>query len=227
VEELFYTLFSQLPGTESGTQVSLYALSALLSVVACILLAHRNDLGWWAQILAVFAGPLVIAMQYDMLFLIYAIPALLVGVFGLWRFSRYSFQGKFTRQVTRSPLSLAAIITTVLGIAVLTALHLGEMLTTGFAFTAGTGTIWVSYITEAAVLMAFFLVAQGIRSGWLLMALASAVYVATLFTNNPAFALLFVWVFMVIASLYAWFMWRVLPRREATAQLADHQAVTE
>ncbi|MGP9650015.1 hypothetical protein ACT3TP_05960 [Glutamicibacter sp. AOP38-B1-38] len=222
MEELFYTLFSQLPGTDSGMQVALFSLSALLSVVACALLAHRNDLGWWAQILAVFAGPLVIAMQYDTLFLVYAIPSLLIGVFGLWRFSRYKFQGKFTRQVLRAPLGLSAIIAAALGVAVLTALHLGEMLTTGFAFTAGTGTIWVSYLTEAVVLVSFALIACGIRAGWLLMALASAVYVATLFANNPAFALLLVWVFMVIAALYAWFMWRTLPRRDS----ADHAGGT-
>ncbi|WP_404286394.1 hypothetical protein [Glutamicibacter arilaitensis] len=215
MEELFYTLFSQLPGTDSGMQVALFSLSALLSVVACALLAHRNDLGWWAQILAVFAGPLVISMQYDALFLVYAIPALLIGVFGLWRFSKYEFQGKFTRLVLRAPFGITAIIYAVIGVAVLTALHLGEMLTTGFAFTAGTGTIWVSYLTEAVVLISFALVACGVRAGWLLMALASAVYVATLFANNPAFALLLVWVFMFIASLYAWFMWRTLPRRNS------------
>lgn len=229
VEELFYNLFSQLPGTESGMQVALYSLSALLSVIACILLAHRNDLGWWAQIIAVFAGPLVIALQYDMLYLIYAVPALLIGILGLWRFSRFKFAGKFTRQVSRAPLSVPAIVWSVVGIVVLTALHLGEMLTTGFAFTAGTSTIWISYVTEAAIYVAFALVAFGIRSGWLLMAVASGVYVATLFANNPALALLFVWVFMVLASLYAWFMWRTLPRRasEEAALVAEAEAVTE
>ncbi|WP_279402875.1 hypothetical protein [Arthrobacter sp. JCM 19049] len=44
MEELFFNLFSQLPGTQSGTQVALFSLSALLSVIACLLLAHRNDL---------------------------------------------------------------------------------------------------------------------------------------------------------------------------------------
>ncbi|GAB3618926.1 hypothetical protein GCM10027417_01860 [Glutamicibacter endophyticus] len=220
MEELFFSLFSQSPGTDSGTQVALYSLSAVLSVIACFMLAHRNDLGWWAQILSAFAGPLVIAMQYDMMLLLYGIPALLIGVFGLWRFSRFEFQGKFTRKVTRAPLTVGSAVLAVLGVATLTAAHMGEMLSTGFIFTPGTSTIWISFITEAVVLISFALIACGIRLGWLTMAAAAAVYVATLFNNNPAFALLGVWVFMVIAAVYGFFSWRNLPIRNEQPQVA-------
>ncbi|MCW4464054.1 nicotinamide mononucleotide transporter [Glutamicibacter sp. MNS18] len=217
MEEIFFNLFSQLPGTESGTQVALFSLSALLSVVAALLLAHRNDLGWWAQMLAVFAGPLVIALQYDLTLLSYALPYFALAAFGLWRFSRFEFQGKFTRKVTLGRFGLMPIILTVLGVLGLTALHLGEMLTTGFAFTAGTSVIWLSFVSEALVVTSFALIACGLRPGWLLMALASLVYVVTIFNSNPALALLGTWVFMVLASVYGWFAWRGLPTRGESA----------
>lgn len=226
MEEIFFSLFSQLPGTESGTQVALFSLSALLSVIAALLLAHRNDLGWWAQMLAVFAGPMVIALQYDLMLLTYALPYFVLAVFGLWRFSRFEFQGKFTRQVTLGRFGVQPIILTLLGVAVLTALHLGEMLTTGFAFTPGTSVIWLSFLSEALVITSFALIACGLRPGWLLMALASLVYVVTIFNNNPALALLGTWVFMLLASLYGWRAWRALPARsaEASAVSAAHEA---
>lgn len=221
MEELFYNLFSQLPGTESGTQVALFSLSALLSVIAALLLAHRNDLGWWAQMLAVFAGPLVIALQYDLMLLTYALPYFALAAFGLWRFSRFEFQGKFSRKVTLGRFGILPMIMTVLGVLALTALHLGEMLTTGFAFTPGTSVIWISFLCEALVITSFALIACGLRPGWLLMALASLVYVVTIFNNNPALALLGAWVFMVLASLYGWWAWRVLPKRGQDAAAAD------
>lgn len=215
MEELFFNLFSQLPGTESGTQVALFSLSALLSVCAALLLAHRNDLGWWAQMLAVFAGPMVIALQYDLMLLTYALPYFALAIFGLWRFSRFEFQGKFTRKVTLGNFGVAPIILTLIGVLALTALHLGEMLTTGFAFSSGTSVIWLSFVSEALVITSFALIACGLRPGWLLMALASAVYVVTIFNNNPALALLGTWVFMFLASLYGWWAWRALPKRSA------------
>lgn len=221
MEELFFNLFSQLPGTQSGTQVALFSLSALLSVIACLLLAHRNDLGWWAQMLSVFAGPLVIALQYDLKLLIYALPYFILAAFGLWRFSRYEFQGKFTRKVTLGTFGPGAWALSVVLVAVLTALHLGEMLTSGFAFTAGTSVIWVSFLAEALVITSFVLIACGWRPGWLLMALGSLAYVVAIFSNNPALALLGTWVFMVLASLYGWWAWRKLPRRtDAAAEAA-------
>ena len=49
----------------------------------------------------------------------------------------------------------AHIMNGVILVAVLTALHLGEMLTSGFAFTAGTSVIWVSFLSEALVITSF------------------------------------------------------------------------
>jgi len=63
------------------------------------------------------------------------------------------------------------------------------------------------------VITAFVLVACGIRAGWLLIALGSLGYTATIFANDPALAILGIWVFMVIASLYGWWAWRRLPKR--------------
>ena len=110
MDELFYNLFSQAPGTDSGTQVSLFAVSALLSCIAMVLLARRNDLGWWAQILAVFAGPTVVALQYEISMLFYAVPAMLAAAFGLWRFSKFEMAGRFGRKVIRREFSVKSLL---------------------------------------------------------------------------------------------------------------------
>ena len=211
MDELFYNLFTQAPGTDSGTQVALFALSALLSCIAMVVLARRNDLGWWAQILAVFAGPLVIALQYEASLLFYAVPALLAAAFGLWRFSRFGISGRFGRKVIQRGFSTKSLLLGILMVLVLTALRMGRMLTTGFIFTDGTSSLWISFAAEAALVVALVGIACGYRWAWLASAISAIVYVALLFDTNPALALLGVTVFQALAGIYGWFAWRNLP----------------
>lgn len=211
MDELFYNLFSQAPGTDSGTQVALFAVSALLSCIAMVVLARRNDLGWWAQILAVFAGPLVIALQFESSLLLYAVPALLAAAFGLWRFSRFENAGRFGRKVIRHGFSISSLLAGVVLVLVFTALRMGRMLTSGFIFTEGTGSLWISFAAEAALVVALIGIACGYRWAWLASTVSAVVYVAVLFGSNPALALLGVTVFQALAGIYGWFAWRNVP----------------
>ena len=211
MDELFYNLFTQAPGTDSGTQVALFAVSALLSCIAMVVLARRNDLGWWAQILAVFAGPLVIALQFEASMLLYAVPALLAAAFGLWRFSRFENSGRFGRKVIQRGFSIKSLLAGILLVLAFTALRMGRMLTTGFIFTEGTASLWISFAAEAALVVALIGIACGYRWAWLASTVSAIVYVALLFDTNPALALLGVTVFQALAGIYGWFAWRNMP----------------
>ena len=221
MDELFYNLFSQAPGTDSGTQVSLFAVSALLSCIAMVLLARRNDLGWWAQILAVFAGPVVVSLQYEISMLVYAIPAMGAAAFGLWRFSKYELSGRFGRAVIRRGFSVKSLLVGLGLFLVFGALRLGRMLTTGFIFGEGTTAVLVSLLAEAALVVALIGIACGYRWAWLAASASGIVYVAVLFGSNPALALLGVTVFQVLAGLYGWFVWRDLPTAESPVAEAE------
>ncbi|MFL4474641.1 nicotinamide mononucleotide transporter [Paeniglutamicibacter sp. MACA_103] len=215
MDELFYNLFSQAPGTDSGTQVALFAVSALLSCIAMVVLARRNDLGWWAQILAVFAGPLVIALQFEASMLLYAVPALLAAAFGLWRFSRFENSGRFGRKVIQRGFGINSLLVGALLVLVFTALRMGPMLTSGFIFTDGTASLWISFVAEAALVVALIGIACGYRWAWLAGTVSAIVYVAVLFGTNPALALLGVTVFQALAGIYGWFAWRNVPTENA------------
>lgn len=224
MDELFYNLFSQAPGTDSGTQVSLFAVSTLLSCIAMVFLARRNDLGWWAQILAMFAGPLVVALQYESSMLFYAVPALLAAAFGLWRFSKFEMAGRFGRNVVRRGFSVKSLLAGLALLLVFGALRLGRMLTTGFIFGGGTAALVVSLLAEAALVVALIGIACGYRWAWLAASAAGVAYVAVLFGSNPALALLGVTVFQVLAGLYGWFVWRELPSVATAAEDAAADA---
>lgn len=221
MDELFYNLFSQAPGTDSGTQVSLFVLGSLLSCIAMLLLARRNDLGWWAQILAIFAGPAVVALQFEASMLIFAVPALLAAAFGLWRFSKFEISGRFHRKVVRREFSTKSLLVGVALLALFSALRMGPMLTTGFIFTNGNNGLIVSLVAEAGLVVALIGVACGYRWAWLAASISSIAYIAVLFGSNPAFALLGVTVFQLLTSLYGWFFWRDLPTAASISADAD------
>ncbi|GAA3702809.1 hypothetical protein GCM10022377_15530 [Zhihengliuella alba] len=215
MDQIFSTLFNQPLGTDTALQVALSALSTLLTAVALMLLAHRNDLGWWVQILAAFAGPLVIALTFGYEGLLSAVPSLVVAAYGLWRFSRFTLHGRFTREVVRAPLHLRQFGWG-LGVAVvLTALGLGQMLTSGFVFQAGTANIWIAYGCAAVISAALVGVANGVRWAWLAAAAAGVVNVGVLLAGgDPALGTLFALVLLALGALYGWFVWGALPVAE-------------
>jgi hypothetical protein len=218
VDDLFYSLFGQASGTATGTQVALYAAGSLLTCIALLLLARRNDLAWWAQILAVFAGPLTIALLYGYEGLISAVPKMAVAAYGLWRFSKYPLVGKFGREVEVRGFSLRSLAWGLVLTVAFTALALGPMLTTGFIFSDLTTALWLSLLLESVVVAALVGIANGVRWAWLAIAGSGAAYIAVLFGTNPALATLGLLVFQVLAALYGWWAWRPLPAEAATAE---------
>nr|WP_256449176.1 nicotinamide mononucleotide transporter [Paeniglutamicibacter quisquiliarum] len=190
----------------------------MLSCIAMVVLARRNDLGWWAQILAVFAGPLVIALQFEASMLLYAVPAMLAAAFGLWRFSRFDNSGRFGRKVIQRGFGAKPLLIGALLVVVFTALRMGRMLTSGFIFTDGTAALWISFAAEAALIVSLIGIACGYRWAWLASTAAAIAYVAVLFGTNPALALLGVTVFQALAGIYGWFAWRNVPTERAVTE---------
>ncbi|GER22484.1 hypothetical protein NCCP1664_09810 [Zafaria cholistanensis] len=211
MDDLFYSLFGQAPGTDSGTQVALYAAGSLLTCIALLLLARRSDLAWWAQILAVFAGPLTIALLYGYEGLISAVPKMAAAAYGLWRFSKYPLVDKFGREVEVRGFSLRSLAWGLALTAAFTALALGPMLTTGFIFSDLTTNLWLSLLLESVVVVALVGLAHGVRWAWLAVAASGAAYIAVLFGGSPALATLGLLVFQILAALYGWWAWRPVP----------------
>ncbi|GHD03271.1 nicotinamide mononucleotide transporter [Zhihengliuella salsuginis] len=210
MDELFSTLFNQPFGSDSGTQVALAAISTLLTAVALMLLAHRNDLGWWVQILAVFAGPLVLALSFGYEGLVFAVPALAIAAYGLWRFSSFDLRGRFTRDVGRAPFALPQLVWGAVLALLLTAAQWGPFLFNGYAFQPSTGRIWLAYAATAVVTAALVGVANGVRFAWLAVVAGSAASVATLFSGTPAFGTLLALVLQLLVAGYGYFVWGAL-----------------
>lgn len=184
----------------------------LLVFVSAILLAHRNDLGWWTLILSVFVGPMISALQYDLLGLIYAIPLLLLPIFGLWRFSQFKLNGKFTREVTKTPVTLWSAVGMVVGLILLVALRFGPFLFNS-GFLTATPEVWVMYFADAAIFASFVMIARGVREGWLLLAVAAIADLVVYFLISPMLGMLGLYVFIALAAAYGYFLWRgLLPR---------------
>ncbi|WP_309082234.1 nicotinamide mononucleotide transporter [Zhihengliuella sp.] len=220
MDQIFSTLFNQPLGSDSALQVALSALSTLLTAVALMLLAHRNDLGWWVQIVAVFAGPLIIALTFGYEGLLSAVPSLAVAAYGLWRFSRFALRGRFTRNALRAPLRPRQFGWGLVLAVLLTALGLGQMLTSGFVFQSGTASIWIAYGCAAVIGAALVGIANGVRWAWLAAAAAGAVNVGVLVAGgDPALGTLFSLVLLALAAGYGWFVWGALPAPDEHADV--------
>ncbi|MHA7224483.1 nicotinamide mononucleotide transporter [Glutamicibacter soli] len=210
MESIIDSLFQLSLSTSSGVQILLFAISALFVVIAALLLAHRNDLGWWALIMAVFSGPIISAMKYDLYALFYGVPLLLLAIFGLWRFSRFELKGKFIRMVTRTQLTVTSVVGLLAGIILLVALHFNVFLFNG-SYLSATPEVWAMYVSDAVIFASFVLIARGVRSGWLLLAAGAISYVVVYFLVSPMLGMLGLYVFTALAALYGWYQWRALP----------------
>ncbi|MEE1621286.1 nicotinamide mononucleotide transporter [Zafaria sp. J156] len=217
MDQLFFDLFGQVPGTSTAMIVSLSALSTVLSGLALVLLAVRSDLGWWAKVLSVFAGPLTIALLYTYADLVHALPLMAVAAYGLWRFSKYPTAGRFGRDVRVRGASARAVAWGVALVLAFTALGLGQMLTSGLALSPAAWGLWANAALGAVVTAGFVGIAHGIRAAWLAVAAASAGFIALFFANQPALATLGALVLQLFAALYGWWAWRPAPAEAAPA----------
>ncbi|WP_372697121.1 nicotinamide mononucleotide transporter [Arthrobacter sp. JSM 101049] len=222
MDQLFQSLFNQPLGTDTATIVALDALGVLLTGIALLLLARRNDLGWWFQVLAVFAGPLVIALQFGFDGMFKAVPYLLVPVYGLWRFSKYRMRGKFARLVEVQPFTASALVW-------------GFVLTVLIAFASAVPTIfsgldlasiqasfWLTLAFAALVPAGLVGIANGLRWAWLVVAASAVAQIAVYFGNQPAFATLAVLVLQFGTSLFGWWSWRQLPAEATQDDAAEY-----
>lgn len=200
--------------SSSFVQILLSAASMLLVFVSAALLAHRNDLGWWTLILGVFVGPVITSMQFDLLGLLYAVPLLLIAIFGLWRFSRFELKGKFTRVVTSTATTTWSALGLLVGLILLVALRFGPFLFNG-GFMSATPEIWVLYFADAAIFASFVMVARGVRAGWLVLALAAVADLVVYFLISPMLGMMGLFVFIALAAAYGYFLWRGLPAQAA------------
>jgi hypothetical protein len=222
LDQLFLTLFNQAPGTASATMVALDALGLLLTGVALLVLARRNDLGWWVQLLAAFAGPMIIALQFGQEGLFKAIPVLAVGIFGLWRFSKYPLVGKFHRSVQVRGFSAGSLVWGFILVVLLTALTAAPS-ANGLAVASIPVSFWLAFAFYSIVPAALVGIANGFRWAWLAIPVAAAGQIAVFFGNNPGLATLAALVLQVGAGIFGWWSWRQLPA-EATTADADARA---
>lgn len=211
MDSLLETLFmATAESSSSYVQILLSAASMLLVFISAVLLAHRNDLGWWTLILSVFVGPMISALQYDLLGLLYAVPLLLIAVFGLWRFSLFKLNGKFTRIVTSTPVTIWSAVGLLMGLILLVALRFGPFLFNG-GFMSATPEIWVLYFADAAIFASFVMIARGVRTGWLVLALAAIADLVIYFLISPMLGMMGLFVFIALGAVYGFFLWRGLP----------------
>ncbi|MGQ3383997.1 nicotinamide mononucleotide transporter [Glutamicibacter sp. TV12E] len=211
MDSILETLFMATADSGSSyVQILLSAASMLLVFVSAILLAHRNDLGWWTLILSVFVGPMISALQFDLLGLIYAFPLLLLPIFGLWRFSQFKLTGKFSREVTKTSITSWSAAGMIAGLILLVALRFGPFLFNS-GFLTATPEVWVMYFADAAIFASFVMIARGVREGWLLLALAAIADLVIYFVISPMLGMLGLYVFIALAAAYGYFLWRTLP----------------
>lgn len=223
MDSLLESLFQTASDGSTYVQVLLTALTSLFVIVAAILLAHRNDLGWWALIIGVFSGPVIIAMKYDLYDLIYAVPLMIIAFFGLWRFSRFKLNGKFTRQITATGLTLTSVVGLVVGLILLVALKFNVYLFTG-VYQSATKEVWFMYFAEALSFVAFVFIARGVRAGWIMLAVGSIANVVVYFVLNPVLGMLGLHVFSALAAVYGFFMWSKLPAPiDSSIELTDEE----
>lgn len=207
MNELIQTLTNQEAGSQTATIVLLNALAYVLTAIAAWLLGRRNDLGWWAYMLGVFAGPLVTALLYGYEGLISALPAMLVGIFGLWKWSKSPTAGRFGRMVPSRNVTVKTVVIFVILTMIFTALNLGPMLTTGFAFSDGAELIVINMVLSAIITVGFVGIAFGQRLSFIAIALGAIGIVALILNNNPALGTLGSYVFLVLGAIVGWIAW--------------------
>lgn len=222
MDQLFQTLFDQVAGTDSATILALDALSVLLTGIALLLLARRNDLGWWFQILAVFAGPVVIALQFGSDGFFKAVPYLLVPIYGLWRFSKYRMRGKFVRLVEVKAFTASSLVWGFVIALLITFASAVPMIFSGLALGTIQASFWLTLAFSALVPAGLVGVANGFRWAWLVVSVSAVTQVAVYFGNQPALATLAVLVLQFGASLFGWWSWRQLPADAIQDDAADY-----
>lgn len=227
MNEIIQTLTNQEAGSQTATIVLLNALAYVLMALGAWLLGRRNDLGWWAYMFGVFAGPLMTALLYGYEGLISAIPAMLVGIFGLWKWSKFPTLGHFGRAVPSRNVTVKTVVTFVILVIIFTALNLGPMLTSGFAFSSGTELIVLNMVLAAIITVGFIGVANGKALSFLAIAVGALGVVVMVLANSPALGTLGSYVFVTLGAVAGWFAWKAGEPVAVEAHEAADEALEE
>lgn len=201
-------------------------LSSLLLAVGIILLARRNDFGWWLVMLGYFANPLVAALypgQNDYWLLLGAIPLFICAATAMYGFSRHPLKGRFTRVLAPTQFSVVGLLGLLLLAVALTILQWGHAVTTPQRLFATLSadqmsgpllTAWLNFFFTALIGASLVGVGFAQRWAWGLTALGGA-GLALLTTlqpqlsgsEEPLFGLLLGYVLVVVTAVYAWIAW--------------------
>lgn len=242
MNELIQSLTGAEAGSLSATFMLLSIASLLLVAVGQILLARRNDLGWWLVMVGFFANPLFVALfpgQGNYLQLIAALPQFLVAAVGLWGFSRFPLLSKFTRRIEPKPFTLGSLLGLLLFAAALTVAQFGPGLTEpSELFHPGNVVYWLNFAATALISAGLLGVGLGRRWAWWLSALGAAGMVTIGIVQplingagQPPFALLFGYVLIAVTAVYGAFVWGRPQAATATeddaATLADADAADD
>lgn len=223
-------LIQSLTGNEAGSSQAnimlLTMLASLLFAIGNVVLARRNDFGWWLVMLGFFANPLFAALypgQNDYWLLLGAIPLFACAAIGMYGFSRHRLKGRFTRLIEPTGFSVVGLVASLLLALVLTILQWGQAVTTPqrlFGTLAPDmingqyATVWLNFLFASIVAVSYLGIGFAQRWAWLLLALGGA-GLAALTTlqptlsgsERPLFGLLLGYVLIFITAVYAWFAW--------------------
>lgn len=116
--------------------------------------------------------------------------------------------GRFGRAVPSRKTTVRTGVIFVILVIIMTALNLGPMLTTGFAFSAGAELIVVNMVLSAIITVGFLGIAFGQRSAFLAIAVGAVGVVVLVLNNNPALGTLGSYVFLALGAIVGWIGWR-------------------
>lgn len=226
MDQIIQTLTGSAAGTSQATIMLLTIVASLLLAAGNVLLARRNDFGWWVIMLGYFANPLFAALypgQNDYWLLLGAVPLFICASVAMYGFSRRPLKGRFTRVIAPTQFSVIGLLAVFLLTVALTILQWGHAVTTPQRLfstlspemlTGPMITAWLNFVFTALIAAAYVGIGFAQRWAWGVTALGGAglALLTTLQPQlsgapEPLFGLLLGYVLMVVTSFYAWFAW--------------------
>ena len=215
-------LISELSGAPAGSVSSNLTLLNIgfLAFVAIgnLMLAHRNELGWWFSMLGTFFGFIAVALypgSANWMLLLGAVPLFAVGAVGLALWAKHPLAGKFTRSVPVANFSIMGAIMLLIYTGVVALLQFGpDLAYPQLIFSETMQIAWLNFGLNALIMAGLLGVAFGSRWAWSLaaiggicMTVASALLPHLTGGPQPLLSQLFGMVLVTISAIYAWLMW--------------------